>query len=515
MALEKCIETVLRAQTAEIWEYDQQKLMVRARLARGDRFRHFRAARRVAEVPAKQRHVFWDLLRTNDSFSLPFAEEIIVAPLCCESEAKSVSLTDETPHISTPISGCLLSVMRTSGVRYKSDVSFLGSVAKALGTAAIVMKKRNLRMARRMESLRRVSELCAESGDQMSAADLCTAVEAEVLSCLYGASIRVGILRPGGDELDFQGVREGRSTQNALFDCLPPTSAPSRLITSPKKPRMNGRVDVGARVEILYGRVWYPATVAADRGHETFDITYDRRDWRGRHEKEAGVPLQRLRVHEVAEVMAPPDSLLSLRQGPEVWPLIIVPLGRHYGVLCAASCLKHNDEPLTDEPHVVAFLQAVARHLGAGLESRERTAAANQLQSLILGCREIGRADVKLALMKHLRRCILFARSLQMFSVPELKSSVLPHLGEAEAMRVVDQCVALAGKFDASVRKNTFSVGTDKKTFICLIEDSDVFLNEISGPEVLRQNLVIVCTFVPALLLNLKPVQGSRSNPAY
>lgn len=497
VALEKCMETVLRARAAEIWEYDQEKLIVRARLERGDRFRQFRAPRRVAEVPAKKRHIVLDLLRANESSSLPFAEEIIVAPLCCDSEAKVAPLTGESSQMCTPISGCVLSVMRTAGVRDQSDVSFLGSVANALGTAAIVIKKRILRMALRKESLRRVSELCAISGDQMGAADLRKAVVAEVTKCLCGACISVGILQPGGDEVDFQGTRETRSTQNAIFECLPPISASSRLIRSPNV-RRNDCLAVGAHVEVLYGRIWYPATVVRDRGHETFDVTYDRRDWRGRHEKEAGVPLRRLRIPKITELMAPPGSLLNRRQGPEVLPVIIVPLGRHFGIVCADSCLKHSDEPSIDEPHIVAFLQAVARRLGASLQRRERRDAANLLQSLILGSHEIGRSDVKFALTNHLRRCILFAKSIQIYSMSELKSSVFPHLCDDEANCVVDRCVALARKYDASVCKNAFALGPDKKTFMCMIEDSDVLLNKSTGPKVLRRTFVIVCTPVPA-----------------
>ena len=73
---------------------------------------------------------------------------------------------------------------------------------------------------------------------------------------------------------------------------------------------------VDVRVDVQYGRRWYPATIVRDRGRGCFDVHYDT------GEKEAGVPLSRLRSHtKVIPVVHTFDGI-----EPNGWPFVCVPL---------------------------------------------------------------------------------------------------------------------------------------------------------------------------------------------
>ena len=68
-------------------------------------------------------------------------------------------------------------------------------------------------------------------------------------------------------------------------------------VRDPAKPLPPPPLSKGLRVEVRYGRIFYPALISADRGHMTYDVIYEsRHPTRNVIEKEAGVPAGRIRL---------------------------------------------------------------------------------------------------------------------------------------------------------------------------------------------------------------------------
>lgn len=478
---------ILRARLAEIWDYDQESLIICARLECDGRVRQLRTRRHLLEIPTKKRFLFWEKLRSFEPFTMPFAENIVIVPFFCGRSDLKLPSDDAIK------SGSLLSVTRTSSVLDKSDISFLGLISTALREVAIVMHRRELRAKHRRQSLQRVCALCTETGDDaMSADDLHNAVAAQIVECLPGANVSVGDVRPGGDEIRLLGAVELRSAHNPLFDCLPPTLASSSVVRDPRTPLEKVAFEAGVRVEVRYGKVWYPAALTKDRGHEMFDVVYDQRNWMGKYEKEAGVPVERIRIPKPTDPLFPPSALLLARSGHSLWPLIFVPLGKCSGVLCVDSWANEHDEPAADERHIVVYLQAVARHLGVALIRRARKAAASQLQRMILGTSQADRDDIRSTLVERLRDCILFAKSICVLAVAQLVPNSFPLACVEDAATAILRCSSLSENINDSAYTNAFMVG--RRTIVCAFDDCDVRLDERAFPEIVRIRCAVICS---------------------
>ena len=83
-SLRSSMTCMLSARVAEIWEYDQNySINVVARLGLKFKFQKLCTPRRLLEIPMHRRYLFWEHVRTQASFPMPHANEIIVAPFGC------------------------------------------------------------------------------------------------------------------------------------------------------------------------------------------------------------------------------------------------------------------------------------------------------------------------------------------------------------------------------------------------------------------------------------------------
>lgn len=333
--LDACLRYVLRARIAEIWDYDKdlQSLTIRFRMEGNGRFQHIRASRQLTEIPAQHHSSsFWDRLGSSFVMRLD-EEEIFFIPFSPSSET------------ATATSGSLLSV--TSEQPYTSDDDLSFMTGPLIQVAALICEER-IRGDRRKLSLEKIRELAANYSID--------AILAEIGECLQGARARLGRV-------------QSNETLSAVT-----------VITDPQTPQISmPKFNTGVRVEVNYGKLWYPATVTNCRGHDAFDIVYDAKDWMGRDEKEAGIPSTRLRILNTHTEQSKLVSALIKQTGvgcaseqrAAFWPVILVPLGEsRQDILCVDSLGK--DAWLRGETQVTCYLQKAGELLVNSLDFRRQ-----------------------------------------------------------------------------------------------------------------------------------------------
>ena len=137
------------------------------------------------------------------------------------------------------------------------------------------------------------------------------------------------------------------------------------------------------RVQVQYGKLWYAATIQKDRGHLKYDITYDLKDWMGRHELEAGVPVARLQHAPTECPRAISGAVATIIQtDDDPWPILIAPIGQHLGIICVDSWSKKNPEADHDELKVVKLLESISWQMGLALHEKKCVRALRFMRSI-------------------------------------------------------------------------------------------------------------------------------------
>jgi hypothetical protein len=80
---------IVHAEAAEIWEYDaHQQLSVIARMGHNFAFCTMSTTRRLLEIPAHKRYLFWDKIKGGLTFPMPFVNHTMVTPFACYQPKK-------------------------------------------------------------------------------------------------------------------------------------------------------------------------------------------------------------------------------------------------------------------------------------------------------------------------------------------------------------------------------------------------------------------------------------------
>ena len=354
-SLRSSMTCMLSARVAEIWEYDQNySINVVARLGLKFKFQKLCTPRRLLEIPMHRRYLFWEHVRTQASFPMPHANEIIVAPFGC--------------HQSDVSSRHLLVVTCAPGEVDSKDVICLREMSIALAAATQRMRFREMRASARKQTLQHASLLC--DNHLASASALKSGAMTLIKHCFPSSNVYLGFLQAGGDNIRIQSQSECRSHHSLIFKCLPPTSLGNIVISDPAKhkPKL---FQCDTRVQVQYGKLWYAATIQKDRGHLKYDITYDLKDWMGRHELEAGVPVARLQHAPTECPRAISGAVATIIQtDDDPWPILIAPIGQHLGIICVDSWSKKNPEADHDELKVVKLLESISWQMGLALHEK-------------------------------------------------------------------------------------------------------------------------------------------------
>ena len=304
VAMAAMIDCVMLCKVAEVWELRADGLIdVIARQDHANPFRLLRAPRRLLEIPGKHRYKFWDLIEAKRSFEMPFATEIVIAPFDDTSAGKSVGDVALGPAAGTVFA---LVATRVAGTRWARDASFLEEMTSEVHTALACIRGREARAEERRQAVERVRIACSGSHTHEPEGQLERLALREIEHCLPGCDAYVGELRARADVLEYvaatpksqmRGRVLTRAQGGVSFDCIPPAIAPSVTVRDPAKPLPPPPLSKGLRVEVRYGRIYYPALISADRGHMTYDVIYEsRHPTRNVIEKEAGVPAGRIRL---------------------------------------------------------------------------------------------------------------------------------------------------------------------------------------------------------------------------
>lgn len=201
--------------------------------------------------------------------------------------------------------------------------AFTARVAKEVGVALACVRGRERTAAARALALKRLSVTCSDS--TVPGRDAQNEVLKEISSVLPGCRAYIGVLQSGGDALLYESATgnsrmRGRVLhrgEGVSFECLDDPNerirvihhreTPASMTTGAPQPRsieaeagigecQLSKIVVGDAVKVWYASSWLAATVLRDRGHQCFDVRYDKF-----RETEAGVPRWRLQEVVILE----------------------------------------------------------------------------------------------------------------------------------------------------------------------------------------------------------------------
>ena len=468
--LQSAMQCILCARSAEIWEYDEhQRIIIIARMGPNLTLRQMCTPRRLLEIPGHKRHIFWQDVYTRDSFAMPHASEILMAPF--------ETCTEHTRR------GRLLVVTCMLGTFDSKDIILLGQLGRELLDATEALSLQERRATARMHALQRVSLIC--NNYRVAMPWLEASALLQIRRCFARCNVCLGALHAGGDKIGIFGHVEHRSQQSCVFECLPPTCQENVVVQNPARIQPMC-VRPGTRVQVRYGRQWYAAVIQIDRGHLKYDIKYELKDWMGRHELEAGVSIKRLRR---APVDCPKIPIAS--EDPRFWPLLIAPLGCNRGILCMDSWSSGDVKPDYDESHVKKFLQSMGAQLGLAMDGRVRGCSLRLMWALAKD-NKISREFIKSKFASLWRECTIFSQNFKLQETLTLTSRDLAGVEHRIAAKLLGQCRNISS---STIGQATFLIQASASSisFVSIFKDSKV-VRDNNGASVERPNMSMFCS---------------------
>mmetsp|Transcript_13681 Transcript_13681/g.42318 ORF Transcript_13681/g.42318 Transcript_13681/m.42318 type:complete len:524 (+) Transcript_13681:1236-2807(+) len=431
-SLKSTLRSILHARMAEIWEYDEHRqINVIARMGWNFAFSDMRAPRRLLEIPAHKRHLFWSKVEYGLGFPMPFVNDILVAPV-----ANYQSKNAGTRFLL--VTKCVLDEMDLE------DISFLRQISVALASACVWMSSRGSRELRRMHACKAVKSMCIDFA--LSTSCLVTKAKREIRQCLPKSNPQIGFLKTGGDSVSMMGHTEFRGNKSSIFTCLPPNASAFVILPGPAKTRPKNYLQ-GTRVQVQHGNLWYDALIQADRGHLEYDLVYDLSDWMGRPEREAGVPIARLRPARARHSGAVPRQwkTVTTLDDEELYPILIAPLGCKKGILWLDSWVPITDA-CDDETRIAKFLQDIGLNIGTAIDDKARGAALRCISSF----RQNNKADHELTniMSSILKQAVLLARRILFHHIASLTPPDMSGCNVLVARELLERCkkISQAGK---------------------------------------------------------------------
>lgn len=432
-SLESIMCCILHAKAAEIWEYDaHQHLSIIARMGHNFAFRTMSTTRRLLEIPGHKRYLFWDKIKSGLTFAMPFVNDTLVAPFaCCQSKRER--------------KGLLLVTLCAFDNLDANNLIFIHKLGSALASAHEWMSLRKARALTRKLTSQRITSMCLDH--VVAVRKLIPALQTRVSQCFPQSCVRLGYLELGGDRITIQGKAEHRQNKSLEFDCLPPVSCVSLVVSNPAKFQQKEYLP-GTRVHVRYGKMWYLAVIHLNRGHLTYDVTYDLKDWMGRPVCEAAVPIARLKH-------IPARQFRGLRQCQSkvkstvhddirCWPYLLVPLGCMRGILYLGSWAITSPEPSFDELDIIGFLQTIGVSLGIAMDDKVRGGALRHMRSLTRNNASLSSKEIKKKMVLLLNECAMLLKSLLLYNLVDLHALFLPVSRNSIMTSLLLRCVEIS-----------------------------------------------------------------------